>query len=905
MKKAFQKYLPLLAVIILLTSCSTKKNTWLSRNYQSMTTRFNVYFNGTEALKKGQQKIEEGLVDDYSKILPVFTYYDHENLKRANADMERAMEKGLKAVKKHSIKKKPKNNSDKMRDPKYKEWYNQEEFNPMVPKSYMLMGHATFYKGEFLEAVGVFNYVIRHYKNFPEYYDAKLWMARGYAEMDWLYEAENVLNELAEDEAFPVWKTGIYSQIKADILIKQEKYQNAIPFLKASISAETKKNQRRRLMFILAQIYQDGENFENSLATYEKVLKMSPPYEMNFNTRIRMTEVFQGTTDSESIRKSLRKMLKDEKNTEFLDQIYYAIANIDLEDGNEESGINNLKLSIEKSKGNDAQKVRSLVRLADLYFEKSAFKKAQPLYKQAAGLLNEDDQNFDRIEGLANELNQLAAYLENIEKQDSLIRVASLPEAKRTALITDLIKQAKYIADNPLVAADGNDNNDMNITGQSSWYFYNTNNVIKGRTEFRRIWGNRSLEDNWRRSVKDLMYTDVPNVDNGDLDEDQDVKKLPDDQTAEYYLVNIPLTPEKMNVAKNELAQSYVGAGTIYRENLKGYEDAEAKYKKLLTRMPENVYAVEAKFGLYKLYDEMGRTAEAENMRQEIINQYPKSKYAIVLSNPNFAEELLKVKQQRDSLYEATYTAYMQGNYVAMKYNVQQAYEKYPDSEIEPNFMFMEALATSKTGTDEEFVEQLNAIKKKYPSNDVVKYVDNILELMGEGLLPVKGETGGPMGIGVDTSLVITTAAAEEIPEDTTDPIYTTDFDARHYYVIIHQEEKIDKNNLLFELSRFNFNKFLIKDFDISFIRLNRWYNILVINGFDGVEEALWYQQTILNDGLLRGLINDPEVKQFIITEDNFRSMANKKNPDSYILFYNKEYKRIEGSIENPYEEAQ
>lgn len=901
MKKAFTTYLPLVAVLLFLFSCSTRKNTWLSRNYQTMTTKYNVYFNGTEALKKGINKIEDGLEDDYSKVLPVFTYADHDNLKGSTSDMERALEKGLKGVKKHSIKKKPKYDAGKMRDPNYREWYEQEEFNPMVPKSYLLMGQATFYKGEFLESVGVFNYVKRHFPKYPEFYDAQLWMARAYAEMGWLYEAENVLNELAEDETFPSWKTGIYSQVKADILIKQEQYQNAVPFLKAAINAETKKDQRRRLTFILAQIYQYSENFDNALATYQKVLKMSPPYEMAFNTRIRMTEVFQGSSNSEGIQKALHKMLKDEKNTEFLDQIYYAIANIELESGNEEGGIEYLKKSIETSKGNDAQKARSLILLGDLYYNKGEFRKAQPLYSQAAGLLEKDDKNYDKVESLSKVLNQMAQYLETIETQDSLIRVANLTEAQRTTLINGLIKQAKFVAENPSAAAGGS--TDMNITGQSSWYFYNTNNVMKGKAEFRRIWGNRTLEDNWRRSVKDLLYADVP--DDTSLDAETGEKKIPEDQTPEYYLKNVPLTPEKMDKSKDELAIAYVGAGTIYLENLKGYKDAESNFKAMLNRMPDNVHAVEAKYGLYKLYEETGRTAEAENMKQEIIHDYPNSKYAVVLNNPNFAEELKKEKQQRDSLYQATYQAYMKGDYAAMKYNVKVASEKYPGSDIEPNFMFMDALATSKTASDEAFVEELNAIKKKYPNHEVVKYVDNILELMGEGLLPTKGETGGPMGIGVDTALVAKSAAEEIQIEATGEPEYTVDFDAHYYYVIIHPEAKIDKNNLLFELSRFNFNKFLVKDFDISFIRLNRWYNILIVDGFDGAEEAIWYQQTILNDGLLNKLITDPEVKQFIISEENFKSMAEKKNPDSYLLFYNKEFKELEKSVDNPYEEAE
>ena len=871
-----------------------------------MTTRYNVFFNCDEAFYKGVEKIETGLVDDYSKILPLFTYYDHDNLVKAKADMERAIEKSLKSIKKHSIKKKPKRDASKMRDPKYQQWYNSEEFNPMVPKAYLLMGKATFYKGEFLEAAGVFNYIIRHYKNFPEIHDARLWMARAYTEMNWLYEADNILNTITEDETFPVWKTGEFSQIKANILIQQKNYSDAVPYLKTAIAAESKRAQRRRLMFTLAQIYQEADNFENALATYEKVLKMSPSYDMNFNARIRMTEVFQGTTNSEGIQKSLKRMLKDEKNKEYLDQIYYALANIEMENGNEKQAIEYLELSIENSTQNKVQKSRSLIQLADLYYKNEEFRKAQPLYKQAASLLDPDSDEFSRINELSSVLNQLAGYLETIETQDSLLAVAEMPEGKRNELIKSLVDKAIYKAENPEIQTenDASGNVGMNLASPSEWYFYNSRIVESGKTEFKKTWGNRKLEDNWRRSVKDNIFTDTPDATLAEIPEAVE-EKIPADQTSEFYLKQIPLSEEQQSLSKTKLGESYIGAATIYKNNLKSLDIAETNYTTLLNRIPDNTHVPDAKFGLYQIYLERGNNAEAEKMKQEIIRDYPNSKYAVMLNNPNYASELLLNKAKRDSLYTDTYEAYMEGDFARMIKNVKTAETKFPNSELEPNFMFMEALAIAKTQNPDVFKAKLKAIKEKHPKSEVVGYCDNLLELMNDGLLPSQGGKGGPMNIGVDTTSI---AANNDVPEKTaaTDPeqLYKLDLDAKHYYVIIHPEKDLDKNNLLFELSRFNFNRFLVKDFDISFIRLNRWYNILVINGFDGAEEALWYQKTIMDDGLLGDLINSPGVMQFIISDDNFRSMANMKNPDAYQLFYKKHYKPLENAVENPFDKG-
>lgn len=904
MKNVYTKYLLLTATLLILGACSTRKNTWLSRNYQAMTTRYNVYFNGKEAYLKGVEKTENSLQDDYTNILPLFTYHDHDNLKSAKSDMERATEKSMKAIKKHSIKKKPtpKNKSEKMRDPKYREWYDGEEFNPMVPKAYMLMGQASFYKGEFLESIGVFNYVVKHFGNYEEHYDAQLWMARGYAEMGWLYEAENELIKIADDEQFPAWKEGEYSKVRADLLMKQEKYSDAIPYLKRAITAETDKSERRRMTFILAQIYQRQENYENAVANYEKVLKLSPSYEMAFNTRIRLTEVVEGADDTESIEKQLKKMLKDSKNDEYQDQIYYALANIELGRNNEDEAIAYLHQSVEVSSKNPVQKARSLVQLADLYYQKDEFRQAQPYYSQAASIIKDDFPDYGRINELARILDKLADHLSTIDQKDSLIRVAQMSESERNKVIDGLIKDAVYRAEHPeVIAEDGDVDPSMNLSKPSNWYFYNASVVESGKSAFRKQWGNRKLEDNWRRTQKDAVYADIPEaVANDYIEKQQEEVVIPEDQTAEYYLKDLPLTEEQMQQSKADLGVAYVGAGSIYKDNLKSLSDAEDNFDNLLTRLPEDPHALEAKFGLYQVYTETGRTAEAEKMKQDIVSNYPNTKYAIMLSNPNYAEELAKDVERRDSLYTDTYEAYMEGDYNRMFANVNQAYEQYPNSEIQPNFMFMEALAISKTGEPELFEKKLLAIKEQYPKSDVVPHVDNIIGLMKEGLLPSRGGTGGPMGVGVDSTYL---AQYEEVSEVTTDekPLYSEDLEARHYFVIIHPEQELDKNQLLYELSRFNFNRFLVKDFDISFIKLNRWYNMLVINGFDGVDEAFWYRKTILEDGLLNDLITSPGVKEFVISDENFKSLAAEKNADAYEEFYKQIYKPLQDSVENPY----
>ena len=579
MNRYFKLYISLLLVILAFVSCSTSRNTRMSRLYHNTTARYNNYFNGHESYLKGVDRIKESLTDDYSQILPMFYYSVHDNLGKSNSDMDRAIEKSKKLIKKHSIKAKPKFNGSKARDEKYLEWFRREEFNEMVDDAYMLMGKAHFYKGEFLEATGVFNYVRRHFSTQFVRYEAELWCARAYAEMGWLYEAENMLKN-ANDDNFPFQLAGEFAAITADVYMKRGLFKEAVPYLKEAIEEEKDRTLKRRYLYILGQIYQEAENYENAVATYSKVLRMSPPYEMEFNARIKLTEVYKGEGNAEGIKKELLKMIKDEKNKEYLDQIYYAIANLELSQNHLDAAKENYELSVENSKQNKIQKGLSHLALANIYFGEGDYRQAQPHYAGAATSFGPEYPGAQEIQSLAGVLNQMADYYETIEYEDSMQMVASLSPVEQDELIAGIIQTAIEEEKKAAEAAEKGESL-LNLPNESDWYFYNMSLVQRGRDDFKRTWGNIELENNWRRSQK--MSANFGGLAEAE-EETTDTAEVTDIKTREFYLQNIPSSEEDFKLSNNNIAEALFGLGEVFRVNLEDNTKAINYYSEVINK---------------------------------------------------------------------------------------------------------------------------------------------------------------------------------------------------------------------------------------------------------------------------------------------------------------------------------
>jgi len=388
-----------------LLSCSTKKNTWATRSFHQTKTRYNIYFNGSIAFKEGEDAIREANEDDYSAILNLYPVSNHKAAEAAKSQMDRTIEKCRKCIKLHSIKARPKVNYDKKRrDPKYAAWLEQEEFNNQMGKAWLLLGMAEFHKGDFLGSVSTFNYIARHYANDVDMVArCQLWTARAYAEMGWLYEAEDALNKVQVDNLSRK-HAPLYSSVSADILLKTKHYKEAIPFIKIALPEESKKGNRPRFQYVLAQLYQQIGDREAARMAYTKVLKMQPSNEMDFNARLRLAQLTKSAADGV---KQLTKMAKLDKNKDVLDQLYGAIGDIYLAQNDTAKALKNYELAIKKSTQNGMAKANVLVIAGDIYYEQRNYVKASPCYKEATQIISVESEQYERIQRRSETLDEL------------------------------------------------------------------------------------------------------------------------------------------------------------------------------------------------------------------------------------------------------------------------------------------------------------------------------------------------------------------------------------------------------------------------------------------------------------------------------------------------------------------
>lgn len=913
-----QIYLHITFIVLCLftvISCSVKKNTKLSRSYQAMTTRYNVYFNGIESYKEQLKNMEDSYEDNFTRLLhlhPVSAYRNPKETK-PNGSFDRAIEKCQKAIKLHSIQKKPKRNPNKMNDPKYREYINRGEFNPFIHNAWLLMGKAQFYKGDFLAASATFIYITRHFTWKPELIaESKIWLARCYLEMGWTYEAEDILQKINND-GLPAKLNSWFSTVNADFLILNGEYKQAIPYLQTAIKAENKKAQKIRMNFLLAQLYALTGNNQAAYQTFGKVIKMSPPYRTELNARIKQTEVFPGG-DIEKIAKNLNKMAKNPKNKEYLDQIYYALGNLYLSRQDTANAIKNYILAAQKSTREGVEKAISQLTLGNIYFNQRKYTKAQPCYAEAVPLIDETYPDYALLAKRSEVLDELAIHAQNVELQDSLQQLAALPEPERMKIIQQKIdeliaaeKKAEEEAQREAYLAEQQNNMPqlmnqggaqqptiptMNFgNGSNAWYFYNPALVSAGKTEFQRKWGRRKLEDDWRRRDKaafsmddltgseDTAYDEEEGAETGDGAASDTIPEASNDpHKPEFYIQQLPLTPEDIAISDEIISDGLFNMGIILKNQLEDFEASLAAFNRLDQEFPENEFRLEAYYNTYLMYMRLGDITMADTYKNRIIKDFPESKYAVALADPNYLDNMRKMDSMQDSIYNKTYQAYLENRNEEVHELYDHMKKTYPLSKLMPKFMLINALAYVNEKKIEEFKGGLKELLEKYPTEDVSPLATDMLKGIAQGKSVLSG-TGKSniweMRLGNNLENDSIGMATDSIAP------FTMDKESPHLLVLVYPTDSISANQLIFDVAKYNFTNFLIKDFDLEIISFNE-ISMLVIKGFNNFDELTLYRRMIGNE---KGIKFPDAVRPVMISESNFKLLLEGRSFDEYFHF--------------------
>ena len=869
-----KNYAILLALATVLLACSTKKNTAITRGFHQMKTKYNIYHNGAISFLEGEEAILEANKDDFSSILNPYPVSNHEAASAAASQMDLTIEKCRKCIKLHSIKTRPKVNYDKKRNnPKYAAWLEQEEFNNQMGKAWMMLAKAEFHKGDFLGSVSTFNYIIRHYAyDVDMVAQCQLWIARAYAEMGWLYEAEDMLNKVQVDNLSRK-NAPLYAAASADIKLKTKQYKEAIPFVKLALPEESKKLYRPRFQFILGQLYQLQGERKLAKTAFEKVLKMQPANDMDFNARLRIA--FLNESPKEAL-KLLEKMAKLDKNKELLDQIYGAIGNVYLTQKDTIQALEYYTKAIESSTKNGLDKANVLVIAGDIYYEQRNYIKASPCYKEATQILSAESEQYARIQRRSETLDELVVEYSVVQLQDSLQALSKLSEEEQRVVVDSIIarliraeqeakekeEQAARDAANGVGTRSVNTSNMLGGGAQSrDWYFYNPQLLRSGQQTFRTQWGNRALEDNWRRLSKAMSSSAF----DGDSEEELPTDSLAeestdpasatvetDDHKPEYYLQQIPKTEADIIQSNEQIAAALYNMVYIYRDRVGDQALSDETFYDFCKRFPDHELLVDLYYMQYLTALKTNNMIAAEQYRQDIMRLFPGTNEAYIVSQPDYFNKLRRMSVEQDSLYEQTYNAYSQNQFALVKENKTYAETNYPLSPLMPRFLFLNAIAVAKTDGQDAFVVQLQDMVARYPDSELASMAKDMLALMGQG---AESQVGNLSSLQAKRS-------AEPIQE-TTDSVEVSFDPTRNtpsiLLLVINQDEK-QLNQLLYDIALFNFSQFMIKDFDLKQeLNFNRNQSAVIVSGFEKMDEVEWYNNL---------LVKNPEISQKIIADN-------------------------------------
>ncbi|WP_052341981.1 type IX secretion system periplasmic lipoprotein PorW/SprE [Xylanibacter brevis] len=913
---------------LLMTACSTQKNTGNSRFWHSFTAKYNTYYNGSLAYIEGDEEKEKGNKDNFTEMLPLYVVGNKKSRDLGKGKYDRTIEKMEKTIKLHSIKAKPVWNKTRKKTARDREWLSRGEYNPFLWKAWMLMGQAQFQKGAFDEAAATFSYVSRLYQGQPAINGmARAWLARCYTELDWLYDAEDVIRNMNRDSIhYKAQKT--WDATMADFYLKNGELEKALPYLHKTAKHEKRTAQKARIWYLTGQVEAALNHKELSYKAYQKVVRLNPPYELEFNARIAQTEVMAKGNAKKMISR-LKRMAASDNNKDYLDQVYYAIGNIYLMQNDTAKAIGAYEKGNEKATRSGIEKGVLLLKLGDLYWIKEKYNDAQRCYGEAIGLLDKDREDYEELAHRSKVLDELVPHTDAVYLQDSLQVLAKLPEKERLAAIDRVIdalkKKEKEERDKALEAqvnklqqsiSATNGRNTRNTTPQQNnttsrdgkWYFYNQMAVNQGKQQFQRQWGKRENVDDWQRANKTVVNlqgeangeetTDslntAENEENNEVSNESDTAEndtlANDPHNREYYLAQIPFTEDQLAESNATIMDGLFNSGIIFKDKLENLKLSEKQLLRLTSQYPEYEQNDQAWYHLFLLYSLRGDTLMANNCLARMQADYPESEWTILLSDPYFEENARFGEHLEDSIYGATYEAFKANKHEMIQANAKLSAERFPLGENRAKFLFINGLSLLNQGDAKGCVENLKTVVEKYPQSEVSEMAGMIVKGVQEG----RTLHGGKFDLDDIWSRRDITASNDSVAADTLSAERNVPF----LFILVYQPDSLNEhstegratsgeNQLLFEMARFNFSNFMVRNFDMEIERDNG-INRMMIRGFLNFDEALQYARQLHAAEAMGKMLK--RCRTLVISEHNLALIGTRYSYKDYDEFYEKTF---------------
>lgn len=873
-KKVSFLVIALNAMMLAFSGCVTTKNTFMHRQWHNLNSRYNGYFYARENINETFKTIEVANVDDYTQLIPMFIYPSEEALATYGASFDKTIEKSSTVIQRHAI-----------THPKTKE----EIANACkwIDENYMLIGQSHFYKKEYIAAQEIFTYVSQKYEEPESKYPGMVWLIRTNNELGSLSLSEPIIDEIRNAEDFPEkkkYQRELTAAI-ADYYIKREDYPEAIKHLEEAISITKNKQTKARYTFILAQLYERVGDRKKASMIFAEVPGLHPPYEMVFAAKMNWARLYDADQgDNKAIKKELLKMLKDSKNTEYQDQIYYALAQIVYKENDEALALSYLEKSVQNSISNDNQKAMSFLQIGDILHVKTDYARAEANYDSSVTYLSADHPEYEQANIKKNSLKELVVNLRIIRHHDSLLVLAKMPEKKREKAIETIRKnieialQKKAAAQLQLASQQVSTKRKPTKTNNlalnpSAWYFYNASTVAFGTGEFAKKWGIRELEDNWRRSEKesdafaDVAIDDVAAIDPATkvLDLDQTTPKTVGSPT---YLSSIPKTSKEIALANKKIADAYYQVGIIYNEQLKNPSKSIGAFRTLLQKHPKSQHRLSTLYQLHRIYLSIDNQKMAEYFKEMILRTYPSSEYGMIIKDPDYAKKATANKNYIEEMYSETFEYYVNSDYEKALANCNKAALRYSSNHLMPKFNLMKAYIIGETKDVKTLKNALAHVVKRHPNTPEQAKAQALIDMIASRNL-----------LAVDTTKIT----------DTTEviSIYTDREDGDYYWMIISKKDKVNLATLATKIATLNGKLFGAAKLKVKTRSLiDSTLQMIVLEEFDGKIDAMAYYNLVEGNKVDFEGKEAGEHQRFVISKDNYDLFYKEQNLDDYKRFF-------------------
>lgn len=718
-------YFSLLIALIWLQACATTDKL-PNKTFHNITAKYNPYFLARKRIDSVETAIFEKKIDNYNRVLEVIPFPDTSALKGYDAVMNKAIKQAAIVP-------------------------NRHENSKLMDASYILVGKARFYLREYDNSLNTFKYVNTKAKDENDKNWALIELLFIYTQLKDEKSAKSVLNLLSKKEIGKREKKNFYLN-RGHYFRTQSDWIETAKSLGSAVLVMPKGEKRARIYFILGQIYQKLERNTLAYKNYRSVLKNNPPYELAFYAKLYGNQVV-GSGEKNDIQKTKRyfnKLLADFKNKEYKDKIYYEMAVFELNQKNVPLAINHLRESVDVSTQNPIQKAYSYAKLGEVHYANlQDYELAKVYYDSALTTMPQEAEEFKMIEKRKKTLDKFVKYLTDYRTQDSLQRLAQMQEPALSEYLTkmltfDEIRKAKIedsLAFRAAVKAKQKEKEQKGTLaeatpqGNNTWYFNNPAIVQKGQLEFAKIWGQRPLEDNWRRASKVSATTSTQEVTayeivNPDEIRQQAIKRNVEDRKKQV-LDLIPKSDTALAASNKLIENACYEIGKLYRFNLEEPQNAIKYFELLLGRFPNTEYEPEVLYALYQLNQDLKEKVNEEIYKQKLLSKFPNSLYARLIANPDYLKEAKSDEVIVKAAYQKAYGFYEVGRNEEAIAVLDKVIKDFPKNLLEDKLDLLKLLCQFKIDRNKpEFKKALEAFRVKYPQSELSGYAEGLVKEM-------------------------------------------------------------------------------------------------------------------------------------------------------------------------------